>query len=200
MIFIIKGTHGSGKTTIVRNIMAATGGFKKWKPLMLPEMFPRRRTPCAFYHKGLNCFIVGNYPQETYSGGADNISSGVTGTRELIKHLLKMKKGCNIVAESMMFAPETKHTIELSKHSKVTVVAMAVSLEKCIRSIVKRRTGSGKDPTDFKTDHIGTRWRGVHNACAKLRADKSLRSRVFVYKKNRKNAYNLILKGITDGH
>lgn len=73
MVIDIRGTHGSGKSHIIRKLMS----YYTWKPFM-GEGRATKKGPVKIRHLGFECkqmnaIVLGNYAEGVPSGGCDNI-------------------------------------------------------------------------------------------------------------------------------
>ena len=129
MIIQLRGTSGSGKSTIVREVM-------KRHLFMTPIFREGRRKPIGYYSGGL--WVVGHY--ETESGGCDTIARLDDVYAEVE---LAAQKGYNVLYEGIMASGEYRRCVALSKEHKLAVLALNTPIEECIVAILERRLSRG---------------------------------------------------------
>lgn len=68
----IRGTHGSGKTTVVRNLLK----MGEWEPLVGPVTAngKSKHKHLGFANRAWGAAVIGNYPEGFASGGCDGVS------------------------------------------------------------------------------------------------------------------------------
>lgn len=137
MIIQIRGTSGSGKSTIVRSILELfpEGTVK-------PVMRPGRKRPIAYRCKHLNgspdVAVIGHY--ETKCGGCDTIS--IPGqSYPMIFELIKRnaKEGRNVLFEGLLISGDAKWSSQLAEMD-FRIIELSTSLEECLDSINSRRS------------------------------------------------------------
>ena len=127
MIIQIRGTSGSGKSTVMRTVM---GNSRLWNAVIEP---PRRKP--LFYLNDSDWAVLGHY--ETQCGGCDTI-----GSAKAVYDLIGTFRGTNILCEGLLLSEDTKWTLQMSD---VRVLYLATDVEECIRRIQKRRREAGND-------------------------------------------------------
>lgn len=131
MIINIRGTHGSGKTTIARKVMAQ---FPKPKPI-----YVEGRTAPIGYHCGERLFVAGSY--ENVSGGCDTIPK-VDVIYKIIRRYAK--RGFDVLFEGILAQHSTPSILKLHDRGyDVAVVAIDIPVEKAIRGVLARRKARG---------------------------------------------------------
>lgn len=136
MIINIRGTSGSGKSTMARELMALY-------PCRIPRHIEGRKQPIMYVltgdgHPPLS--VLGHY--ETACGGCDTITS-----LDTIGQLAagQAALGHNVLMEGLLWSAETRRTIELAGLFPLTVIALDIPLQVCLDSVNQRRWA--KDPT-----------------------------------------------------
>lgn len=125
MIINLRGTNGSGKSTIVRQVMAH---FE-----MKPVFKETRRQPIGYHSDKL--WVVGHY--ETECGGCDTISSLDDVYGEVS---LAALKGYNVLYEGIMASGEYRRCVALKKSGQdVLAIGLKVPIDVCIEAIKERR-------------------------------------------------------------
>ncbi len=149
----IRGTSGSGKTTVMKEVMSLLGNWT-------PEFIPGRKRPLYYrcveggwQDKGI--IVLGHY--EIDCGGCDTIGS-VPQIFEVIKTLPKYGI---LLCEGLLLSEDVKWSKELG--SDLRVVFLATEVEECVRRVKKRREGSGNDKP-FNPDNTVNRVRPIERA------------------------------------
>lgn len=129
MIIQIRGTSGSGKSTVMRQVMKELG---TWMPCYLPG----RKQP--FYYHLDNMAVLGHY--ESPCGGCDTIGSAGVVYRETMAML---QIGVEIVlTEGLLLSEDVKWSSQLPD---LRVLYLTTSLETCLSQIKDRREQAGND-------------------------------------------------------
>lgn len=151
-IITIAGTNGSGKSTVVRQLLD--------KGITVPVEAPGRQTPLGYVLKGLDrvsapVFIVGAYMYGT--GGADTIKRhGIEPVFELIRD--KAKDGYSVIYEGAFVMNHTRGPLLVRELlggrviKSFHVLLLTTPLEVCFREIGQRR-----EETDFKSPALQRR-------------------------------------------
>lgn len=180
-IINIRGTSGSGKSTVARQLMAL------YEPNPLRYREPGRKQPLGYRYKHpgpVLCWaedparyrdlaVVGHY--ETDCGGADTIPD----YDKLMKLVMAgMDAGMDVLFEGLLFSGDVKHTAELREYAEkqgtmLHVVAMQMDLDLCVESINIRRNAKAqrlgrpaKPPVNPK--NTIAKHRGLTLACKRL--------------------------------
>lgn len=133
MIIQIRGTSGSGKTTIVKNIM------KLYEPK--PVMRIGRKRPIAYRCKHprgeRELAIIGHY--ETKCGGCDTISTPGQ-SYPIIFDLIRRnaQEERNVLFEGLLISGDAKWSSQLNDMD-FRIIELTTSLEDCLDSINERR-------------------------------------------------------------
>jgi len=128
-IVSIRGTSGSGKSTVVREVM------KKYN--CEPINAPWRRRPLGYLcyadeHKPL--FIPGHY--ETDCGGCDTLPA-IEFTFNLIRRYINE---CDVIYEGLITQSDVNRCIQLHKDGySVLVIGLNLPLAKCLKYVQQRR-------------------------------------------------------------
>lgn len=133
MIIQIRGTSGSGKSTIVRSILEL---FPKDK--VKPVMRVGRKRPIAYRCKGNpDLAIIGHY--ETKCGGCDTIS--IPGqSYPMIFELIRRnaEEGRNVLFEGLLISGDVKWSSKLNDLNFL-IIELTTPLVDCLESINDRR-------------------------------------------------------------
>jgi shikimate kinase len=141
MIIQVRGTSGSGKTTVVKQVMKKLGPFH--------GVFIEGRKKPLYYsyakngYKGPNIFVLGHY--EADCGGCDTIGSAPA-VFDLIK---EVHTGDSIIlSEGLLWSEDVKWSVELlgTIDTNVRALFLTTSTEECLRRVTARQ--DGKKPLD----------------------------------------------------
>ena len=137
MIIQIRGTSGSGKTTVMRKVM---GSLNLWTP----QFVEGRRQPLYYRHKKREGLIVlGHY--EIDCGGCDTI-----GSAPKVYQTLQMLDFQIALSEGLLWSEDVRWTTELQDSgqevNKVRSVFLTTDPEECLRRVVIRQ--AGRKPVD----------------------------------------------------
>lgn len=135
MIIQIRGTSGSGKSTVMRKVMLAFPvGCDRWSPVQKEG----RKQP-LYYARG-DIAIAGHY--ESPCGGCDTIGSARQ-VFELLQTELKLYK--YVLCEGLLLSEDVKWTSQLRLTNDLRVVFLTTPLETCLVQIGQRRAEAGND-------------------------------------------------------
>jgi hypothetical protein len=134
----IRGTSGSGKTWVMREVMAAMGDilWSHISPYDIPKIsrYVEGRKKPLWYAIG-DLAVLGHY--EAACGGCDNIGSARQ-VYEVIQEVLPQCK--NILCEGLLLSEDVKWTSQLDD---VHVLYLTTPVEQCIAQIKRRREEAG---------------------------------------------------------
>ena len=168
MIINIRGTSGSGKSTIVRNIMERYDNKIAYKE-------DGRKQPIGYVldhpHVGLvsTLAIVGHY--ETDCGGCDTIS-GMDRIYDLVRQ--SHKGGHHVIFEGLLISAEVNRTAQLHLDGlPLLVYAIDLPVEECLRRVNGRRMAKAirtdkEYKGDVKEDNTRSKWKGVNASMKRL--------------------------------
>lgn len=144
MIYNVRGTNGSGKTTIARAVIAAAKARPvAWRTKAKPEAY-------AGTLAGRSVAVLGSY--ETACGGMDTVTD-IREAAEIIVRYAKNKK-YDIVFYEGLFISHMIGTVGKAVKpfgDRVTLAFLDTPLETCIERVVQRRREKGNDrPFDPK--------------------------------------------------
>lgn len=166
----IRGTSGSGKSTIARAIMAL---YTTHAPMRVRD----RRQPIAYLcsrplHRPL--VVVGHY--ETDCGGTDTIN----GMDEIYSHVrAAARNGYNVLFEGLLSSAEKNRAIALHNDGfDLHVLHIDIPLEECVKSVEARRQGAyerklaaGKSvepPQPLNPKNTQSKWTGTRTTMRRL--------------------------------
>ncbi len=134
MIIQIRGTSGSGKTTVMRKVMDQLGPWE-------PQMIEGRKKP-LFYSNRQDVVILGHY--ESPCGGGDTIGSAAQ-----IYRLIESLDGGTyyghkrvILCEGLLLSEDVKWSSQLLD---LRVLFLTTPLERCLEQIKSRRLAGGNE-------------------------------------------------------
>lgn len=134
MIIQIRGTSGSGKTTVMKAVMA---NFQ-WSTIYQTG----RKQPLYYYSKtktGRPLIALGHY--ESACGGCDTIGSAAQ-VAELVKSLTQAGPDRIILSEGLLLSEDTKWS---SLMPDLHIVYLTTPIEQCISQIKSRRAEAGNN-------------------------------------------------------
>lgn len=139
MIIQIRGTSGSGKTTVMRQLMAKYG---PWKAVTGSESgladYEKRKKPLYYESRENNLVVLGHY--ESTCGGCDNIGSA-RAVAELI-HSGEFSWYPRILCEGLLLSEDVKWSKEMDD---LVAVFLTTPLDRCLRQVAQRRQEAGND-------------------------------------------------------
>lgn len=149
----IRGTGGSGKSTLVKNIMALY-------PVPDPSMVEgrKRRMGTRLFRdieKPAELYVPGHY--DTACGGCDTIK-----TVDDVYHQVReqLEKGTNVLYEGIMVQDDVRRAVELDKwlrtkpafvdgysshEPRLNVILLSTPVEECLAAIRGRRAAAGNE-------------------------------------------------------
>jgi len=152
MIIQIRGTSGSGKSTVMNEVLERLGERTEVHR-------PGRKKPLYYSFPG-KVAVLGHY--ESNCGGCDNIGSAPK-VFELIQEVSKTHDV--ILCEGLLLSEDVKWSSQLEN---LRVVFLITSIENCISRVINRRKGSGNDKP-LNEDNTRNRVKVVERAYWKLK-------------------------------
>lgn len=141
-----RGTAGSGKTELVRRILAQYGWRRGADPASADGLVPvyreGRRKPLGYRlaHPlgGRPLAVVGHY--EVTSGGCDTIRAADGGLEEIIRRAADYAAGGHdVLIEGRLLSSEYERSAELATSRRLHVLHLTTPAEQCARNLVWRR-------------------------------------------------------------
>jgi len=161
MIINVRGTSGTGKSTVFRKIM-------EHFPERLRVMKEKRRQPFGYIlrrpGRDRPVAVVGHY--ETPCGGCDTI-----GSYEEIYDAVRASHdaGMDVLYEGLLISGESARPIKLAKDGyPLHVLALNTPVEVCIASINERRWAKNPDKPPVKERNTIAKARAVEIAMEKI--------------------------------
>lgn len=127
MIIQVRGTSGSGKSTVMREVIAGLGGKVK------PVMREGRKNP--LYYMIDDIAILGHY--ESPCGGCDTV-----GSARQVFDLLQEVEARIVLSEGLLLSEDTKWSKQLKD---LWVVFLTTPVETCLERIRERRKKAGNN-------------------------------------------------------
>jgi hypothetical protein len=139
-IFMVRGTNGSGKSTVIFNFLKNYGG----KPVKFEGA---ENGIVGYVVKSLNLFIVG--PYSTPTGGCDRLKSIDV---PMFRAVAAYNRGYNVLLEGLMLSGVVAEPHRLSDGGRrVDHIFLSTPIENCIKRVQGRRTAKGNaEPLDPK--------------------------------------------------
>lgn len=166
----IRGTSGSGKSTIVRAVMAlySTRSAVRVKERKRPIMYLCSRIDAP------TLAVIGHY--ETDCGGTDTIN-GMDAIYGLVRQA--SAAGYNVLFEGLLSSAEKNRAIKLHQDGlDLSVLHIDIPLEECITSVehrrlaaYRRKVNAGKDvdvPAPLNPKNTKSKWQGTRTTMQRL--------------------------------
>lgn len=161
MVVNIRGTHGSGKSTLIFSLLSL---------MQVKEPLYRvgRRRPFGYNcsYQGTAIWVPGSY--ETPTGGCDTISR----VEDMFSSIrAALANGERVLFEGILAQHSTGRLLELKQHTnQLIVIVLATPLEQCIASVRERRAERGDD-RPFDPKNVEKEYRSVISSTKRLRAE-----------------------------
>jgi hypothetical protein len=130
----VRGTGGSGKSTLVKKIMER---YERRDPQFIPGRRRPVSTICA--GEGSTLYVPGHY--DTPCGGCDTLKT-VDFTYQLVNDAADL--GYSVLYEGIMVMDDVRRAVELSKRHQLTVIYLTTPIADCLRAIEERRAARGE--------------------------------------------------------
>lgn len=162
MIINIRGTSGSGKSTIVRNIMAQY-------ETRLRVMRKDRKQPfgyiCNRAGEGRSLAVIGHY--ETACGGCDTINK-MDDIFAAVR--ISATAGHDVLFEGLLIAADVNRVFQLRNvGDELKVYGLTTDIDTCIASVNERRQARNPDLPPVKTKNTISKHRGVIKSMDRLK-------------------------------
>lgn len=163
MIINVRGTSGTGKSTLIRRVM-------EQYPNKARIMDPGRKQPIGYVcsrPKGNNLGVVGHY--ETPCGGCDTIAA-MDRIFELVAS--SWSPQMDIIFEGLLISADVNRTAALHHATlPLLVVALNTPIDVCIESINERRQRRNPDLPPVKEKNTISKYKGVQKSVDRLNAE-----------------------------
>lgn len=165
MIINIRGTSGSGKSTIIRSLM---------EYYTCEKIFEHGRKQPMYYLCSNNStpyipkvVILGHY--ETPCGGCDTIQK-----MDDIYALVRLHAGLgrDVVYEGLLISAEVNRceALHTEHHYPLRVVHLDIPLQECVDSVNKRRWAKNPDKPGVNPKNTKSKWMGSKSSLKRLSA------------------------------
>lgn len=170
MIIQIRGTSGSGKTHLMKRVMAVfnfepvtveaamTAGFDH------PDLKLTRKQPLMYVDEARKIIVLGHY--EAACGGCDTLAP-----QDLVFSLIRWGNslGYHVLWEGLLLSGDFQHTFKLHQDGlPITIIELDVPLEVCLDSIQSRRAAKGGTPKPLGPGPT-QKWHGCKRVCERFR-------------------------------
>lgn len=135
MICQVRGTSGSGKSWVMREVMKGLGEYET-------QYITGRKQPFDYFFNGL-IYVLGHY--ESPCGGCDTIGSAGK-VYEVVKRFFEGPDNArHVLCEGLLLSEDTKWTLQMPAISEVRVIFLNTDLDTCLAQIEKRRKAVGSE-------------------------------------------------------
>lgn len=167
MIINIRGTHGAGKTTVVRETMRQ---YANQSPMHLsgrtrPVGYLLEHSPIGLR----DVFVTGSY--ENATGGCDTISK----IEVIFDQIKRQAAERDVLFEGILAQHSLPRLVEASKITETHVIVLDTPLEVCIASVQARRNERG-DTRPLNTSNIEKEHKSVLSALRRLRLESGIKT------------------------
>ena len=192
MIINIRGSHGSGKSHLVRRIIHAftTRNGRRKKPMKQQAVYKKGRKQPLYYSIGYDVLLVLGHYEGKQGGGTDNITT-VIETYKLVKKYAKQYQ--HVIFEGILAQHSVPRMVELKQYGRVRAVVLNTPIKKCIRSVRRRRHAIG-NTKPFDPKNIYGEQRRVDSGTRRLKL-----AGVKVKVCSRTEAFNYIMQLLEEG-
>lgn len=160
MIINVRGTSGTGKSTLIRRVMDCY-------PTKTRVMAEARKQPIGYICSGpglKSLGVIGHY--ETPCGGCDTIAE-----MDRIFDLVRKTDdaGMNVLFEGLLISADVNRTAALHEEGRhMLVVALSTPIDVCIESVNARRRARNPDLGPVKEKNTISKFRGVQKSMDRL--------------------------------
>lgn len=169
MIINVRGTHGSGKSTLVRRVLEQYREEQKAHGDnygVIPWKIDGRKRPFGYHCRGRNfapLLILGSY--ETPTGGCDTISQ-----IEMIFGAVEMaaETGGNVLFEGIVAQHSATRLLDLNKKHPVDVIVLTTPQEVAVESVRSRRAERGASVEEFDPKNVIKEYKSVLSSSRRL--------------------------------
>lgn len=169
-----RGTSGSGKTELVRRILAQYGWRRTAESGSIAGFEPfygaGRRRPMGYrlHHprSGRPLAVIGHY--EVTSGGCDTIRAGDGGLEEALALAADhASAGYDVILEGLRLSAEQLLSSKLAERHSLHVLRLTTPLEQCARNLASRRR-MRRDSWPALAKIVARQYDGIAEACDSL--------------------------------
>jgi hypothetical protein len=168
------GTSGSGKTELVRQVMAEYGWERGIalddRGTIVPVYRKGRDKPLGYRLRhplgGRPLAVLGHY--ELTSGGGDTIRAADGGVPAMLRFAREhAESGYDVVLEGLRLSSEYEHSAELARSHKMKVLCLSTPSNVCVRNLISRRR-AGRSAWPSIARHVEVEQERVAEACRML--------------------------------
>jgi hypothetical protein len=169
-----RGTSGSGKTELVRRILAQYGWRRsaRFEDAAGPEPIYRegRSRPLGYRLEhplgGRPLAVVGHY--EVTSGGCDTIRAADGGLDEIMRQAADYAAtGHDVLIEGQRLSSDYERSAELARSHRLHILRLTTPLDQCARNLVWRRRAR-RDTWPAVAETVADEHEMVAEACERL--------------------------------
>ena len=161
MIVNIRGTNGSGKTTVINGVLS------KFKPVPIYGLMGPRKPEAYRLDRGKKkpLFVIGPY-DGTPTSGVDNVST--KGLEALIELLAKYDARGHVLFEGAMISTNVGLLGYwlADRKERVVIAQLDTSVEDCFAGVASRRRAAGH--AEKTPIHLAGHWDTIKRACVNL--------------------------------
>lgn len=153
MIIQIRGTSGSGKSTVMRQVMDHLS--------LEPVLVSGRKRPLYYLDLARSVAVLGHY--ESPCGGCDTI-----GSARQVYDLIQTLVGLDILAEGLLLSEDTKWSTKLLEEgADLRIAYLTTPLDRCLKQIQSRRVSVG-NLKELNTENTSRRVAVIERSRVKL--------------------------------
>lgn len=184
----VRGTSGSGKTSLIRRIMEE---YPEQKPIFVEG----RKRPLYYElndHLMLpNAYLLGHY--ETACGGCDTITS-MDQVFDLVAELAQKRP---VLFEGLLISADAARTIKLQEEQGIHLFVALIDepLELCLESVNARRREKNPEAAPVNPKNTENKWKGSHRS-----ADRLEQAGIEVFRGSREVCYNAVRQVLSNAH
>lgn len=139
MIISVRGTSGSGKTHLARELMAL---YPSREDVLLGEKL-------VGHDLGGSLFVLGPYRDSAWSGGADMMGKPNKDREAKFRLIYDWALRRHVFYEGLMEGNEVQRTVALSRQFETHVIFLDTPLDLCLQAVNERRAARGiTEPVD----------------------------------------------------
>lgn len=173
MIINVRGTSGSGKTTVIRGIMAKGGLVDKiYSDQAGDGLFSTSKAPIAYDVNvnpgGQHVYVIGSY--ENTCGGCDSIKT----QDEICNRVRWFAKQGHVIMEGLLMSHLFSRYAALDRELQPTPYIWAfldTPLELCLERVIARREARGVAKKPFNPENTVSKWNDARRVFAKCQKD-----------------------------
>lgn len=153
IVIQIRGTSGSGKTTVMKQLMKNY----RWLEMRIDG----RKKPLYYYHNK-DIAILGHY--ESVCGGCDNI-----GSAGKVYDVIQKIDTAIVLCEGLLLSEDVKWTLKLREEGHIVLpIFLTTPPDECVARVIDRRKEAGNEK-EFNTANTLNRVGVIERAYTKLK-------------------------------